>query len=69
MRTGNKCVIGTGYLSVVLLVSLYFTIFQLIQAFFFTLFHMFWYGFTLISYACKVYLFHCLYIPLVKPTD
>ena len=55
MRAVNKCVVGTRYLSVMLLVSLYFTIFQLIQAFFLTLFYMFRYGHTVISYACQVY--------------
>jgi len=69
MSTVNKCIVGTGYLSVMLLVSLYCTIFQLIQAFFLTLFYMFRYGLTVISYVCQVYLLHCLYILLVKFTD
>lgn len=46
-----------------------FTIFQLIEAFFLTLFYMFQYDLNIISYACQVYLLHCLYILLVKPTD
>ena len=69
MRAVNKCVVGTRYLSVMLLVSLYFTIFQLIQAFFFNLIlHVLVWPYCH-QLCMSSLLLHCLYILLVTPTD
>ena len=40
MRTVNKCMRGSRYLSIMLLISLYFALFQLIQAFFNLILHV-----------------------------
>jgi hypothetical protein len=69
IRTVNKCLIGTGYLNVLLHGSLYFTMFQLLQTFLTLFCYMFQYGCTVISCACQVYLLHFLFILLVNPTD
>lgn len=66
MRTVNKCVIGTRYLSVVLLISLYFTIFQLSQAFFNLILHVLVWPYC--HQLCKSSLFTALLIHTISKT-